>query len=196
MSLTSDHYTNQCIKGSFVPQIYAYPLDDIPTELMPIEFDATEAVLGLDLEHINQLVNHCLDDQVLDSLVPSDVKDSHTGAFRVELGQAVADFFDVPVLEREHPVSQAMLQAARVAHRIGQPKYYRVLVERTQIQQAWVDVEATSQEHARCAALDAAGDIDFASEGQSAEPSYNTSDIIEQPDQVERERLSSVRPRA
>lgn len=196
MTLTDiEQYANRTIEAVFVPQIYAYPLDDIPTELVPVHFDATEAVLSLDRARINLLVNFALPDDEIDELVPVPIREDHGGAFRVEIGQAVADFFGVDVQGSEQPVTEGMLCAAREAHRIGEKKSYRVLVERTTTQQVWIDVQATSREQARSSAIDAAGDVDFNLHGHTTEPVYASAEVMEKPQQAHRDLPGQARPR-
>ncbi len=55
-----------------------------------VQFDVTDKVLAMSEEQRAELQD---DDYPSDDLVPDEIRDAHTGPFRVEIEQAIEDYF-------------------------------------------------------------------------------------------------------
>lgn len=180
------------IIGRFIPQIYLYEGHDHPTELDSIEFDATEAVLGLSLEDIQALSEGVADDEIQDDMVPYPIRDQHAGAFRVEgLDFAIVDFFEC----RGEDITQAMVDEARAYHGLDREKTYRVEVTRTVVKSAIVEVKAYTQNQAVGLAVEKAHDVDYTSQSQKGDPCYAIEHVQVLIGQGDQESPAAPRPR-
>jgi hypothetical protein len=74
-------------------------------------------------------------------------------------------------------VEKGELDAAIAAQRIPSQKY-EVRLIRTESRYLRIEVEADTERHARCVALDKAGDLDFFS-GTAGEPTYDIDEVEE-----------------
>ena len=175
--ITIENFKERTIEGNLYPQIYSD--NDHCTELHPVTFDATELVLSLTLPEIQDLANGAWsNEQIENRLVPIDAQIAHPyNPYRVDfLVEGVCQFFNLKAAGEI--ITNEAYQAARLAHRIGEPKRYMVKVERTVTQSMWLEVQASSLKQAFESALNDAADCDF-NDGHTSEATYGIDEVQE-----------------
>lgn len=136
----------------------------------PVAVDVTERVLLQDATDIKRLRD---DDYPSDHLC-GEQADRHGGPFRVEVQEAIQQFFGVDDLSE---ITQDMVVSARQRLGIGEPKDYEVEVHRTVTKSLSVKVRAISADEAREKALESAGNHDF-TDAASGEPTYEVGEAV------------------
>ena len=189
-------YAQRNIVGKYIAQHYRDGEDDFPSEDEPVDIDITEIVLALDLADIHLLL--CGDYELTERLLPDHERRGDL-AFRFEVTESVSTFFGMNEEDTGldiDSIGQVHLEAARIAHRVGQERRFEVFIDQVQTRRIRIELSATSKNEADAFAHAQVTDLDFIRFGTGGEPVYTTAhiDTVLSADE-KREILSGESPR-